>query len=388
MVFIISTSLKLICNVLKSEIENTDLQNSKRLEIRELLKTLNGSERALVAKHFCKLIWNIGSLKILSILQELRILTATEYILSCESTEVQLILNDLLESEYELIANLLINATLDSNNSIRLNAILDECLENLFKDLFLKPELNDLSFLCYVKKTTTAEIQTKIIHKILSSILSLYQTNIKEAFLKFSSWINEGVDDLKFPQDLYKQLLTQHTEETLNFLLKCSSVENFKEWKFFLIMLQAISYSNSEIAGPYIRKYLKLRLKQCAAIPCKRSVMHMLLTARAATANTMDITKNLNNYAEWYKTNIGEMKFSLKAEEFQNVLSLLDQCINYEMEVDYLEIHTLIGIAPPVLCGKFVQTYKSKCKQRLQQIKKGNLQVDPANESVVIDDSN
>lgn len=64
----------------------------------------------------------------------------------------------------------------------------------------------------------------------------------------------------------------------------------------------------------------------------------MLLTARAATATTMDITKNLNNYAEWYKINIGEMKFSLKVEEFQNILTLLDQCISYEMEVDYLEV--------------------------------------------------
>lgn len=64
----------------------------------------------------------------------------------------------------------------------------------------------------------------------------------------------------------------------------------------------------------------------------------MLLTARAATATTMDITKNLNNYAEWYKANIGEMKFFLKAEEFQNILALLEQCINYEMEVDYLEV--------------------------------------------------
>ncbi|XP_037819173.1 uncharacterized protein LOC119608722 [Lucilia sericata] len=389
MVFIIGSSLKLICNVLKTQAENDDIQNKDKIELEELLQTLNASERYLVAKYFCKLIWNIGSLKILSILQKLRILTATEYILSCEDIqEVQLIINDLLESEYDLITNLLINATLDSANSIRLNAILDESLENLFKDLLQKPELNDLSFLDYIKKSVTAEIRVKIIHKLFTSILGLQQTNIKEAFHNFSTWINEGVDDMKFPQDLYKQLLCEHPEESLNFLLKSSTIENFKEWKFYLIMLQTISSKNNVIAGPYIRKYLKLRLKQCATIPCKRSILHMLLTARAATANTMDITKNLNNYADWYKTNIGEMKFSLKAEEFQNILALLEQSINYEMEVDYLEIHTLIAISPPVLCGKLVQTYKNKCKQRLQQIKKGNLQVDAINASIVIEDSN
>ncbi|KAI8128425.1 hypothetical protein CVS40_1594 [Lucilia cuprina] len=389
MVFIISSGLKMICNVLKTQTENDDIQNKEIIELEELLQTLNASERYLVAKYFCKISWNIGSLKILSILQKLRILTASEYVLSCEnSEEVQLIINDLLESEYVLITNLLINCTLDSANSIRLNAILDESLENLFKDLLQKPELNDLSFLNFINNYVTAEIKVKIIHKLLTCILGLQQTNIKEAFLNFSSWINEGVDDLKFPQDLYKQILYEHAEESLNFLLKSSSIENFKDWKFYLILLQTISSNNKDIAGPYIRKYLKLRLKQCATIPCKRSLLHMLLTARAATANTMDITKNLNNYADWYKTNIGEMKFSLKAEEFQNILGLLEQSINYEMEVDYLEIHTLIAISPPILCGKLVQTYKSKCKQRLQQIKKGNLQVDAINESIVIEDSN
>lgn len=48
----------------------------------------------------------------------------------------------------------------------------------------------------------------------------------------------------------------------------------------------------------------------------------------------------------------------------------------------------MIAISPPVLCGKLVQTYKSKCKQRLQQIKKGNLQAYEVNESILIEDSN
>lgn len=73
-------------------------------------------------------------------------------------------------------------------------------------------------------------------------------------------------------------------------------------------------------------------------MPNKRNIIHLLLTARATTATTLDVDKNLNNYADWYKTNIGEMKFSFKAEEFQNVLALLEQIINYEMEIDYIEV--------------------------------------------------
>ncbi|TMW42153.1 hypothetical protein DOY81_012765, partial [Sarcophaga bullata] len=344
----------------------------------------------LVGKnYYCKLPWNIGSLRVLGILQELRILTATEYILSSQNAEeVQLILNDFLETEYDLISNIFISYTFESTNYVRLNAILDECLENLFKDLLLKPDLCDLQFLNYIRNNIPADIVLKIIYKVLSSILALNQSNVREAFSHFSSWINEGVDELKFPQDLYKQLLCTFSEETLNYLLKCSTSESFKEWKFYLIMLQTIAHNNTEIAGPHMRKYLKLRLKQCATMPNKRNIIHLLLTARASTASTLDVAKNLNNYADWYKTNIAEMKFVLKAEQFQNVLGLLEQSINYEMEIDYLEIHSMIAISPPVLCGKLVQTYKSKCKQRLQQIKKGNLEAYEVNESILIEDSN
>ena len=110
----------------------------------------------------------------------------------------------------------------------------------------------------------------------MSSILALNQSNVREAFSHFSSWINEGVDELKFPQDLYKQvknlkgkifcsvlkrnqfqqLLSAFPEEALSYLLKCSTSENFKEWKFYLIMLQTIAHNNTEISGPYMRSII------------------------------------------------------------------------------------------------------------------------------------
>uniref|UniRef100_A0A1I8PI04 Fanconi anaemia group A protein N-terminal domain-containing protein n=1 Tax=Stomoxys calcitrans TaxID=35570 RepID=A0A1I8PI04_STOCA len=386
MCYEIGPSLKLICNILKSSTE----QNCKgqRFEITQLLKTLNASEKFLVARYFCKLPWNIGSLYILSQLHELRILTASEYILSCDdSPEVQLILNDFLESQYDLITNLFVNSTMDSGNSIRINVILDECLENLFKDLVAKPELNDMAYLKHIHETTTGEILVKIIHKHLGIILKLQQSTATAAFSNFSSWINEGVDELKFPKDLYEKLLQGNIEDSLHYLLKQSSSEAFRDWKYYLIMLQTVCSGNAEKSGPIIRKYLNTRIKHCASVPCKRMMLHILLTARAASATTMDIAKNLNNYGDWYKNNIGEMKFFLKAEEFQNILDLLNQSLAYEAEVDYLEIHAAIAISPPILCGKLVQAYKSKCKQRLQQIKKGYKAID-VNESIVIEDSN
>ncbi|TMW40919.1 hypothetical protein DOY81_014001, partial [Sarcophaga bullata] len=65
---------------LKTQTGYADLHDAERFQIKEILKTLNAMERSLVAKYYCKLPWDIGSLRVLGILQELRILTATEYI--------------------------------------------------------------------------------------------------------------------------------------------------------------------------------------------------------------------------------------------------------------------------------------------------------------------
>ncbi|XP_075166984.1 uncharacterized protein LOC142239106 isoform X2 [Haematobia irritans] len=347
----VGAGLKLICNILKEKTEYNS--TGQCYQISELLATLNANEKFLLARYFCKLPWNIGSLYILNRLHELRILTACEYILSCDKNEeVQLILNDFLESEFDLITNLFVNSTIDSANSIRLNVILDECLENLFKDLVAKPELNNLAYLNHMREMITGEMRIKIIQKHLGIVLRLYQSSTTAAFSNFSSWINEGVDDLKFPKDLYDKFLLDNIEDSLNYLLKQSSCENFRDWKYFLIMLQTICSGNVEKSGPFVRRYLKSRIKQCASVPSKRVMLHTLLTARAANATTMDVSTNLDNYADWYKNNIGEMKIFLKSEEFKNILNILDQCLTYESEIDYLETNVSQTNLPQTLTTK------------------------------------
>lgn len=85
--------------------------------------------------------------------------------------------------------------------------------------------------------------------------------------------------------------------------------------------------------------YLKNRLKHVASLGCQISLLHLLLTARAATATTMNIQQNLDNYAQWYKQNIGEMSYTLGGnEQFQVVLNILEDSVHYEMEIDYLEV--------------------------------------------------
>lgn len=50
------------------------------------------------------------------------------------------------------------------------------------------------------------EILLKIITKNLSIVLKLHQSGVKDTFGKFSAWINEGVDDMKFPKDVCEKV--------------------------------------------------------------------------------------------------------------------------------------------------------------------------------------
>lgn len=52
----------------------------------------------------------------------------------------------------------------------------------------------------------------------------------------------------------------------------------------------------------------------------------------------MDIQSNLDNYAKWYKQNIGEMTYLMTTEKFHLMLGLLEQSLFYEKELAYLEV--------------------------------------------------
>uniref|UniRef100_A0A0A1WG33 Elongation factor 4 n=1 Tax=Zeugodacus cucurbitae TaxID=28588 RepID=A0A0A1WG33_ZEUCU len=358
-----------------------------RFELQMLLESLKPLEQLLVARYFCKLPWNIGSLRVLAILQSSNILTASNYILSLENDEeIQLILNDFLEAEFELLKELYTVAYYDSSNAISLNDALDECLSRLYTDLIQNPKINDLTYINGITKNMPPDFILNLMQRHIRIALDLHKSNAKKAFGNFSNWINEGVDEIQFTKELYEKLLKHSEQEAISYLFKLSSLEHFNQWKFYLILLQTLTSKCSDENGAFIRKYLKTRLTQISALPKREYMLHLLLSVRAATATTMDIDKNITAYADWYKRNVADMKFVLKVEEFKAIIDLLEQCIPYESLEDYLEIHATFSISPPIHCGKLVQSYKSKCKMQLAKIKSKVKQGNEHEESIVIDD--
>ncbi|KAL7737769.1 hypothetical protein ACLKA6_006159 [Drosophila palustris] len=365
----ISNSFGFICKVLKKQCDCPQISQSAACSLVDLLKCLNAKEKLLLAKYFCQLPLNVGSFRVLRQLQHQRILTATEYICSIQDEEqLQLILIEFLQNEHDLLSNLFISAHYDSLNTIRLVNMLENALRNLFGALSANPKISNLNYVEALSKSLPADVLINVCLEMhLSILLELNEVaDVSLAFQHFSTWINEGVDELTFVKCITEKLVGKHHQEALNYLFKLSTGTHFKHWKYYLILMQSIASSSNAETVSFIKKYLKSRVQHVASLGCQFSLLHLLLTARAAAATTMNIQQNLDNYAQWYKQNIGEMSYALGNEQFQIVLNILDDSVHYEQEINYLEIHAAIAISPG---GKLVQAYKTKSKAHLSRLK-------------------
>ncbi|XP_020802674.1 uncharacterized protein LOC110179435 [Drosophila serrata] len=364
----VSNSYGFVCRTLEKQCGIQHLGSYEKYEFVELLKLLNAKERLLASKFFCQLPANVGSFRVLLQLQQLGILTASEYILSKEhSDQLQVDLIIFLESEFELLTNVFLSAAYDVECGVKLTSILTAALGNLYAGLMSNPKISTLGYVEPLCRSLPDDALRVCRNMHLSTLMELHQSeDITEAFASFSAWINEGVDELTFVKHLCDKLLACHHQEVLQFLFKQSNMEGFKEWKFYLILVQSIASAANLETTAFIKKHLKNRLLHTASSGCLKSLLHLLLTARAATATTMDIQINLDNYAKWYKQNIGEMTYVLGTEKFQIILGLLEESLQYERELLYLDIHVTIAISPG---GRLVQSYKTKCRAYASQLK-------------------
>ncbi|XP_023172630.1 uncharacterized protein LOC111600645 [Drosophila hydei] len=372
----VSNSFGYTCRLLQKHCDNAQTSERAAEDLVDLLKCLNAKEKLLLSKYFCQLPLSVGSFRVLRQLQKLRILTATEYICSIENDEhLQLILIEFLQNENELLINLFVSAHYDSINMLRLNNILEDALRNLFSALAVNPKISNLNYVEPLCKSLPDDVLLSVCMQMhLNILLELHvSADISLAFQQLSTWINEGVDELIFIKRLTDKLLARHQEQALSHLFKVSTSTNFKYWKFYIILLQSIAGAANAVTAAFIKKYLKNRLLHAATLGCQLSLLHLLLTARAAAANTMNIQQNLDNYAKWYKQNIGEMSYVLSNEQFQMILNMLEDSLHYEQEIDYVEIHAAIAISPG---GKLVQSYKTKCKAHLARLKLAQKQND------------
>lgn len=91
----------------------------------------------------------MGSAKVLAWLQQARILSATEYIFFKHTEDeegAQLILNDMLEMEFSLLADLCRNFDCANATSVKIIEILTEAMHRLCRDLCEDPALVQVNY--------------------------------------------------------------------------------------------------------------------------------------------------------------------------------------------------------------------------------------------------
>ncbi|XP_055845462.1 uncharacterized protein LOC129911628 [Episyrphus balteatus] len=360
--FWIPNSLRFVCEAVEKGCSASG-PYSVNSELLLLMKTLSYIERSCIANYFCKLPWNLGSVKVLGILNQLRILTAAEYILSQTDDEhVQLVLNDLLETEFDLMANLVITGHYDLMVGSKISEYVAESIRRLLDDLVNDPKLNNFDYMHALNHSVPKEIYYKFLTSHLKIIVSMNKRSTKVAFASFSDWMKHNFDDYVLVSNFYQKAVAGNDLEVLKTLLIISTGENFVGWKNYLILLGLIAKHSSTECFSYIKKFIKDRLKLVAETGSKEIMAHLLLSIRTVLMFHDDKTET---YDKWYKLHIGDMKFVFNATEFKAVISVLTDLVPYEVDEEYLEVHVKTSISPPVMCSQLCRDYKLLCRTRI-----------------------
>lgn len=98
--------------------------------------------------------WDIGSTKLMKFLQKANILSMTDMILFAHKEDMeyaQLILTDLLETEYILLADLMKNYNCNDSISLLVCDILHEGFKRMCRDIVDNPMILKANYLCEVE---------------------------------------------------------------------------------------------------------------------------------------------------------------------------------------------------------------------------------------------
>lgn len=120
--------------------------------------------------------------------------------------------------------------------------------------------------------------------------------------------------------------------------------------------------NRTEVAILILSGYVKTMFRKYLEDNCDKVFFAMILTVRQICVSN---EKLLGSYAAWYKTTIGEMKYTLKTEEFNATMRTLTNMIDCENDPDILNIHINTAVPAPAFCNGIVLNYKQMCRSRL-----------------------
>uniref|UniRef100_A0A182R338 Fanconi_A_N domain-containing protein n=1 Tax=Anopheles funestus TaxID=62324 RepID=A0A182R338_ANOFN len=343
-------------------------------EYRGQLTHLGYKEKDVVKEAFLRQEWNMGSARVLSLLQEANILTASEYMLrsmsrcSLDTIELmQQIMNDVLETEYNLLAHIIRYAYQDNVQSQSLTNILKESFRSLLNDLKETPNVIPRCYLRSLKPHLLPLELKKVVDDHLQLLLVGGDTfeGLDEAIGKQGPWR----DELKTLRGtVLEQMFVELVHDKTHFVdvLKdfCKKSCPFS-LKYALYLLHVMA-QDGKSEDKLLKNFVKNLFRTVVEIGSISEMKLMFLFAREICTANESI---MGSYSVWYKQTIGEMTYSVKKPQFISTMELLTALLPLEQDLELLGVHLTIAISAPAKCNDYVLNYKQLCRAHIAQLR-------------------
>uniref|UniRef100_A0A182WL39 NTF2 domain-containing protein n=1 Tax=Anopheles minimus TaxID=112268 RepID=A0A182WL39_9DIPT len=344
-------------------------------EYRGQLTHLGYNEKDIVKEAFLRQEWNMGSARVLNMLQEANILTASEYILSLDTIELmQQIMNDLLETEYNLLAHIIRYAYQGAGHhnvqSHTLTNILKESFRALLSDLKETPNVIPRSYFHALQPYLLPAELKRVTDEHLQLLLVGCDTidGLDEAIGKQAQWRDEMKTLRGTVLDcLLRELVHDkaHFIDVLKGFGKTCCPFSIKYALYLLhAMAQTVTLEQSE--DKLLKNFLKELFRSVVEMESISEMKLLLLFAREISTANEAI---LGTYSSWYKQTIGEMTYSVRKHQFISTMEMLTALLPLEQDLEVLEVHSRIAISAPAKCNDYVLSYKQLCRAHIAQLK-------------------
>lgn len=310
--------------------------------------------------------WHIGTANIFSIMQQANILYFADFIYTLDDFEyTQLIMNNILESNYILLANLIQHIGYNNEISIKITNVLDTSIRQLIDDILTN---NDIKInLLHELKEFLNENSLENLRQIHFDILLKNNddnatTTITDALQSQNQW-NKNFPKSSAVKSLIKEIMGTSQLKYLQKLFEYSTMAKFSGWKFYLYFLRFIVVKKS--SSLLIRKFFRDTLQQFFEHHCDSYLFIVLVTARQLSKYNEN---EFYSYSLWYKQQFSDIRYRISINDFKYLITVLKKIIKYENDIELLTVHANTYISPPLQCNDIILMYKQMCRNKLNRL--------------------
>lgn len=388
----------------------TGIQMPDNRDLPPILARLDSSDKEYLCSAFIDSDWNAGSRHVMELLQNARILSTSDYVyhkckvLNKQSTMLDYyddddggaaddrvaavaehIFNDLLDGNYELLADVVFHLNGTHAKSLMLSELLDSGVRRLIVDLRLHPELQHRCYFRILQKSTT----TLPAHKVdafrsmhVKHVLALEEHTAYEAIGLLAEWkttpANASLDGkLSGPLDRLMRACVEAATGTTTTTVsaKCAEllamvqVIGFTGWRWWLHLWRLLISDASVECFVTIRQLLKELFRRFLGSQTDSSLYVMLICARW-TAGLRGDKGDFGSYADWFKWTFGEMSTVVKVDEFRRTIESLSKVIAHERDVEALTVVAETRFATPPHCSEAVRGLKAIARSWMSDLRR------------------